>query len=438
MIINKTKSYCFDCETDHDAVYKVSDGRVLFEIDCPAGPEEVLISTDPDLFIKIREKNTVQLGTLFHNSISQTNLIEITDNCNFDCNICYAQSTIQDNPKYVSVDQVLALARTLKDRNITQVTITGGEPTVHPDVTEIISRLAKMGFNITMPTNGLLLGKDPTLAKRLRESKLKLCHIQFDSLKRDTHMKIRANDTINYKIEAFNNAKDAGLEFTAIATIIKDNLPEVADIVEFCSGWSPYINAVLLLTAMPAGRFHLEEKDLVNREEIINQLIDSKKIKGLNSDHFWPIPRFKPLWLNVHPDCAAILFLAVINKELRPLDDFMDIKKLYSRLDKSPFKMSYLRGALSFILSFLRSVRPGHFFSVLKMIYGTFRKKGRHAILLVVVESFVRKGCNDRQRIDHCATMHVMPDGELVPGCVYNHPDPRRHKITRNIQKTIS
>ena len=94
-----------------------------------------------------------------------------TAGCNFVCPYCHNPDLIPEKPPKaitpVDEDQVFAF---LKKRYglIDGVVITGGEPTLQPDLEQIITRIKELGFKVKLDTNG----SDPAMVKNLLEKEL--------------------------------------------------------------------------------------------------------------------------------------------------------------------------------------------------------------------------------------------------------------------------
>ena len=81
--------------------------------------------------------------------------ISITDRCNFRCVYCMDPDVrFMPRAELLSVDEIARLARLAAAFGITRIRITGGEPTVHPDLTSIIAAVAQTGVHVAMTTNG--------------------------------------------------------------------------------------------------------------------------------------------------------------------------------------------------------------------------------------------------------------------------------------------
>lgn len=60
------------------------------------------------------------------------------------------------NGSYKSLDSLNKAITFAKENGITEFTLTGGEPTLHPDIEEIANRIKSNGFKLKMITNYVL------------------------------------------------------------------------------------------------------------------------------------------------------------------------------------------------------------------------------------------------------------------------------------------
>lgn len=432
MIINKTESFCCDCQTRHEALIVSENKEVFFVVRCPRAEKSVRISTNVDVYLKIREKShCTLLPTNLRDQYAWLNIVEITNDCNLTCPVCYANAG-DGRSDYLPMEEILDRARFLKTNKRRAVTLSGGEPTLHPQIFEIIRNIRNLRLDVTMVTNAVLLGEDRMITKKLKKSGLTYCYLQFDTFKKEVHTKIRGNDNIENKIKAIENANRARISFGILTTVIRDNLDETGEIIRFATGFAPSLAIVGYLAAVPAGRYQLSDTDLVDREEIIDSLLRSGVVEGLTVDNFWPFPKFVPLGLDIHPDCGVLLYLAVNKGKIEPLERYVNIGRLYRLMAKATRNHSLIVSFLLFNIYFLLSIRFKMVFSLVMMIIGLMTKKGRRSILIVSIEQYMNEIYQDQQRVDHCTACNVLTKGVTVPVCIFNHPDPRRHAYTRS------
>ena len=88
---------------------------------------------------------------------------ELTPVCNMDCKMCYVRMARQCQEAIAPLKdarQWLELARDAKDAGLLYLLLTGGEPFLHPQFQEILEGLHKMGFIITINTNGTMIDEN--------------------------------------------------------------------------------------------------------------------------------------------------------------------------------------------------------------------------------------------------------------------------------------
>lgn len=111
--------------------------------------------------------NMSKLGFLTLSSIPQPNLedkkmpirvasVELTDKCNLRCRYCYGAFAPERNTN-LDYKDACRLFAALKERNVKQVELTGGEPTVNPYFDEILEEACKQFLQVTVMTNAVIL-----------------------------------------------------------------------------------------------------------------------------------------------------------------------------------------------------------------------------------------------------------------------------------------
>lgn len=85
---------------------------------------------------------------------------ELTPRCNFRCKMCYVhldEAEARARGRELTTGQWLDIARQAKDAGMMFLLLTGGEPFLRPDFLELYGELRKMGFLISVNTNGSLI-----------------------------------------------------------------------------------------------------------------------------------------------------------------------------------------------------------------------------------------------------------------------------------------
>ncbi len=92
-------------------------------------------------------------------------LVELTYRCNLDCFFCYNDLALRGRP--LSVQQYFAFFADLRDLQVLNLTLTGGEPLAHPDFLRLGARARELGFVVRIKSNGHALRG--AMARRIRD-----------------------------------------------------------------------------------------------------------------------------------------------------------------------------------------------------------------------------------------------------------------------------
>ena len=77
-----------------------------------------------------------------------------TSGCNMRCPFCHNGSlALGGGDDEISVDELLLFLESRKGR-LTGVCVSGGEPTLHSDLPELLSKIKQLGFEVKLDTNG--------------------------------------------------------------------------------------------------------------------------------------------------------------------------------------------------------------------------------------------------------------------------------------------
>ena len=155
---------------------------------------------------------------------------EATLRCNLRCRHCGSDCGPYSQGPELTTEQVLAAFDTVAEdfdpEDIT-VTITGGEPLVRKDVFDVASHLARLGFFVSMVTNGTLVTKE--VARRLKDSGVEGISVSIDGLE-SSHEYLRGRGTYDKALQAVEHLASAGIEAVeVISTVWSRNLGELED-----------------------------------------------------------------------------------------------------------------------------------------------------------------------------------------------------------------
>jgi MoaA/NifB/PqqE/SkfB family radical SAM enzyme len=115
--------------------------------------------------------------------------------CNLDCGYC---NEYDDVSKPVPLDEMKKRLDILADMGTSIITISGGEPLMHPELEEIIRHIRKRGMIAGMITNGFLLSKERI--GKLNEAGLEHLQISIDNVVPDEVSK-KSLKTLDTRLE---------------------------------------------------------------------------------------------------------------------------------------------------------------------------------------------------------------------------------------------
>ena len=158
--------------------------------------------------------------------------ISITDRCNFRCVYCMPEQGLPWLPKadILRYEEIAEIVRQLAPLGLRRVRITGGEPTIRPQLESLIRQLRAIGEveDIALSTNGAKL---VTMAPSLRDAGLDRVNVSVDSLRPERISAIARRDLGFDPVRALDAALAAGLGPVKVNVVMMRgvNDDEIAD-----------------------------------------------------------------------------------------------------------------------------------------------------------------------------------------------------------------
>ena len=126
----------------------------------------------------------------FHRDINYLR-ISLTDRCNLRCQYCMPLHGLSflPSPELLTAEEIEKVVRAAAGIGFRKFRLTGGEPTLRPDLVEITRRIASVSgaHDLGMTTNGMLLER---LAQPLKDAGLKRVNVHIDSLNEERVKKL--------------------------------------------------------------------------------------------------------------------------------------------------------------------------------------------------------------------------------------------------------
>jgi radical SAM protein with 4Fe4S-binding SPASM domain len=238
-------------------------------------------------------------------------VVELTEQCNFNCIWCYANSSHKG--QHMSKENAEKLLNIIANSGIKQITFSGGEPLLYTHLKDVIKIARDYGFIIHMNTNGYFLTK--RLANELRDLGLTQVQINIDSIDPRKHDKIRGKrGSFDKAVKALKNARAVGLTCVSQTVLTKENEGEIVDIFKFAR--SIGIQRCRVWDMIPVGRA-IEKIDLrpTNYINTLNKLAEfGYKTGGKNIESGDPLfPQDHKTNLNISGGYCVAMAGVLIN-----------------------------------------------------------------------------------------------------------------------------
>jgi MoaA/NifB/PqqE/SkfB family radical SAM enzyme len=145
--------------------------------------------------------------------------IQVVRHCNHFCGFCSNPTT----PYTHTLASMQVLVDDFVKRGYFGVILTGGEPTLHPELPEIAAYAAQQGLHVRMITNGSRLA-DPAFARAMASAGLKLVHVSVYSVRPEVEARLRGSEgTLARAFAAIENAASCGIEVNVNCVINRLN-----------------------------------------------------------------------------------------------------------------------------------------------------------------------------------------------------------------------
>ena len=157
--------------------------------------------------------------------------LEITRRCNLRCLHCYAHAG-SESANELSRAEIRGFLDQARALGIDELSLTGGEATLHPDFVGIIDDALERGFHVRFVTNGTLF--DRPLLRALCARPIKLITISLDGVSPEAHERIRGPGSHAKTMRAIDELQAAGFALSLITAFSKLNVGELDALLGFC------------------------------------------------------------------------------------------------------------------------------------------------------------------------------------------------------------
>jgi uncharacterized radical SAM superfamily Fe-S cluster-containing enzyme len=383
----------------------MEDGKIFMKKRCSQHGEETVLESSSEDFYHIlptpkqcRSQQSIEpLGP------TCVGLIEITDRCNLDCPLCFAESG-PSGSYLMSLGEFKDRVQRLIERKgrLDILMLSGGEPTVHPQLAEMLEWAYNSPLigHILLNTNGILIAEDKKLQQTLLGvfERLEL-YLQFDSLSSSTISALRgASAILEHKQRALSWLQDHGFAVTFASVVtLSTTTEQIAELIELALSTAT-VRGITFQPAFASGRHKLLFDPLkrVTTPDVV-QLISEACPDKFSKEAFTNLPCS-------HPNCATVAYFLKAKNKLWPLcEDIVPTESLRRRVNYDLEDLQACGCETTQLGRYITNTELSH--------DNSFR---------IVIKPFMDRYNLNRDRTEQCCTHVVGPEGELRSFCEYN------------------
>lgn len=436
-----TRSICPRCRRVMDAKILLRENKVYMTKRCPAcGPIEALIYGDAEAYVRLGKFNkpgTIPLayGTEIvegcphdcglcpdHQQHACLGIIEVNSACNMDCPLCFADARPGFSLTLEEVEAMLEdFVRTEGKPEVVQ--LSGGEPTIHPQIIEFVEAARRRGIPFVMiNTNGKRIAHDDRFLEQLQAAGPSF-YFQFDGFDAETYRVIRGDaNLLEEKLRALDRLASAGMHVTLVPAIERGvNDHEIGRILDFAIRHLA-VRGVNFQPAFHAGRhMHHDPMQRMTIPDIV-QCIESQTGGKFVASDFIPVPC-------CFPTCNSVTYAFIDGEKVTPLSrivnvyDYLDyitnrvmpdfsleIKNALEGLWSSSSVSGSQKSAEQLRVSCQACGLPE------SLTIGDIAQN----MLMVMLQDFMDPWTFNQKNLMKCCKEFLLPGGKQIPFCAYN------------------
>ena len=388
--------------------------------------------------------------------------ITVTNRCDRSCHYCFFYAESGESLYEPTKAEIENMATDLAEANVGAIQLTGGEPTVREDITEIVEIAAEYAEQVLLNTHGARFAADPDLARQVGAAGARGIYTSFDGVSPEHNPK-------NYWEfpRTIAACRDAGMCAMLVPTVIGGwNDENLGDIVRFGAANAETVCGVNFQPVSLVGRMDGDRRreQRITVPDVIER-IAANTDGAIPAQAWYPFPVFRALaeflsnWaggglygLSSSFSSWLVTYVLVDGEELVPITDVIDVGALLGVLREVVEGRGDQSGALdrtrvgtrllADLEELLGPAAPtgGAFDDALRAAltegrFGTLfdRLAERYdRVLPLGIKQFQDPYNYDLDRVADSDVRYAMPDGSVIPFSAYNVvPEIYRDRVKR-------
>ena len=459
--IHETTSLCATCKRGVPAEVVARGGEVWMVKRCPDhGAQDVRLSDDASWYERARAVpappsppwgalRPVTLGCPFdcgaceaHAQKARLPVVTITSACNLECPICFVHNN-NVTPYHMELDEVSRVIGHLAGGGeIDLINLTGGEPTLHPRLLDVLDRCRSEGIHrVSICTNGIRLAQDEALVVALAAAGARVA-LSFDSFEEEADHRLQGAHLVDLKLRCLDLLERHDVDTTIIPVMTRGvNDHEIGRILRHAIGRRNVRHVeVHTITYTGQGGASFDRSGRISLHEVVGRIV-AQTGGLLREDDFVASPCAHPLCYQI-----AYLLLDPEGGEPVPFTRFVDKETLRACLSEHLYlePTPRLEAAMRDAIDRLWAEEDPESERTLRILKGLIARMfpadrpisreealriSERASKAVYVHSHMDEETLDTERLAQCCDMNCYADGAQIPVCasniLYRETEPR-------------
>lgn len=203
-----------------------------------------------------------------------------TGGCNYRCPFCHNSPLIKEQP-LLDMEEIMNYL-TSRKKMLDAVVISGGEPTLHKELPNIIKEIKNLGYIIKLDTNGT----NPKMLKELIDNKL-IDYVAMDIKGSMSNYHIITgvpNPLLDNIKESINILKTSNINYEFRTTLVKEyhNLETIDEMKELVSGSKKLFlqKFVLRDTCLNQKLHEIDLETAKSYQSILEEVVEKVTLRG--------------------------------------------------------------------------------------------------------------------------------------------------------------
>lgn len=163
--------------------------------------------------------------------------ISLTERCNLRCFYCMPAEGVALSPKehIMSSSEIITIAKKFVELGVNKIRLTGGEPMVRKDFSEIVEGLSALPISLAITTNGVLIDQYIDL---FSSKKIEKINISIDTLEKEKFNNITRRDYFDRVMNNIHSLLQKNIIPKLNVVLIKGvNDNEIVDFISLTKEW---------------------------------------------------------------------------------------------------------------------------------------------------------------------------------------------------------